>query len=400
MLKSRTDAWFADRAPGIGKAVFATPGSAASNVPIGGIIGIGNSTTPPPSYPFLPEAGAVMPEIGNTAARVALKAALRHVAAFPGTAMMRNIRKPANSKVFSGSAWVNFGRDIQVGFNPTPAQGMIFINNANGGLDAGSGLAEMNFSPSGFATAGGGAWGASAAQFPFMAPQSVPDETALQNLYPSSLASDIYNQGWVHIMASFQAQNLIEAPGSESTFIGQGIATLVINNTVFFSGDIFLKTDGSGGGSSPSVFNLEYNLSDADAGDGTHYANSVGGSGIGGTQTVNGILYPTYDFGAAATEGYEPTDGSGLYAAVSEFWLDTQHFVDWTDPLVRAKFQISDVSNLTFAPCYLGPAGALPFGWTPDYYFGGNATLFPRNRAHGETATMYGSLINVDVPVS
>jgi len=88
-------------------------------------------------------------------------------------------------------------------------------------------------------------------------------------------------------------------------------------------------------------------------------------------------------------------NGNGLIAAMAELWI-TNTYVDWTNAANRAKFHISDLSGLNFAPCDLGNRGQLPFGTQPKVYLAGNPSQFRFNRARRMQIGTYNGFLDTN----
>lgn len=80
---------------------------------------------------------------------------------------------------------------------------------------------------------------------------------------------------------------------------------------------------------------------------------------------------------------------------MAELWI-TNTYVDWTNAANRAKFHISDLSGLNFAPCDLGNRGQLPFGTRPKVYLAGNPSQFRFNRARRMQIGTYNGFLDTN----
>lgn len=98
--------------------------------------------------------------------------------------------------------------------------------------------------------------------------------------------------------------------------------------------------------------------------------------------------------------------GFGLKLAMTEYWVKSGVFIDWSIEANRYKFQVTDgVGALqTWAPCDLGTNGSAPGFGVPLAYLSGGSSLFPKNRAAGGAAltvnTTTTGLFDVDDPPS
>ena len=116
-----------------------------------------------------------------------------------------------------------------------------------------------------------------------------------------------------------------------------------------------------------------------------------------------GALVTSFSFSSVLSyigDSVSPSSGTGLYAAVTEFWEAPGHFVDWSNPNNRNRFHTSDGFN-TYAPVNLGSTGALALGFKPRTYLSGPPSLFVNNRANGGAAlTLNGDALVLidDVP--
>lgn len=88
--------------------------------------------------------------------------------------------------------------------------------------------------------------------------------------------------------------------------------------------------------------------------------------------------------------GYPGSGGkTPFFGCVSELYLNTQEFLDFTITSNRRKF-----ISASLLPVPLGSNGELPTGTSPSFYFTGGATSFPTNLGSGGSFTKRGGIID------
>lgn len=347
LLPSLTSAWFADRAPGAGKLLIVNGVTTGVNGVVAlGQPGSGGSSTPPTSYPpALPAPGSVIPPPGSSD-RSGYLIVFAASTGFNGSSQL-SIPTHTDAKTWSFSVWLNYGVDNTLGFVPDFNLGSIIIP-ANGATATYAGTSAFELDPS-------------------LSGDSGPRVLGLVNSTHNSVtypADGTTGRGFFHLMASAKVS------GSDSGTITERVQCYINDSEVF---DTTQSVAGSGGSKL-----VTYPFS----------ATGLGGTANMGIGGVNG-----------------PDVGTDVYVAMNELWEAPGQYIDWSVRANRYKFHISDgfagSAFQTFAPCSLGPTGALPTGTKPRLYLSGGPINFIKNRANaGATLTLLGSALVLvdDVP--
>lgn len=350
------DGWFADRSPGGGKVIYTTAGNPATATPVGGLIGIGASGTPPasPSFPSLPATGSTIPPAGS-ADRAAFFLAFKSAVGFDGETALYGWTAGTDSADWSLSAWLNYGVTAIAGWTPDPNIGNLYAANYDNPFSFSPLRSNLNFGSGG----GGGriSAGTNWSSSPDGGPVSWPSDGTT-------------NAGWVHVMASFRA--------SASTFHDR--YQVYLNDTAYT--DVFQLQPNEIG---PYVIGFSEAIED--------------GTGINVPGTV--LQY----IGGLNGGGENNTMTTAFKGAVTELWVAQGHFVNWAVSANRYKFQVTDALKQNYAPCDIGWRGQAPFGYLPTLYLTGGPSSFILNRARGETlkvllANLSTGLFIVDDPPS
>lgn len=357
-------AWFADRAPGLGKRLIVNTATVGTNgiVAVGQPTSGGGASTIPQTYPPLPEPGTTIPPGGADRTNFFnIYTAFKYGTGFNSNTGL-TVPAGTNGTSWSFSCWLNFGISTVLGFAPTPTplgfMSYIMYPAVNGGDGIvghpnrfGLSLAPCSRVPNtnnafsgaqigGNFTDGGGGFGAAF---------SYPPDT------------EFNNRGWVHFMAAYRVHYLGGDPNRNLSedFIIYVNDTPVIDARAQISGTIFPNY----------VINFSYGL--------------AGASGAG----MLGV-------------GSGGNTGDGLYAGVAELWEAPNQFIDWADQNNRERFHVKDgiaPPFTTYAPCDLGPTGKRPTGTKPRLYCSGPPALFVVNRASGSTLALAGDpLVLID----
>ena len=361
--------WTLDRMPGTGKAIDSTGSGGAPNAHVGGLVGLGASgALPTTSYAPLPPAGTPIPPPGDAAARAPFFLAYKAAVAFDGFTMLYGWTKPASDTTqFSLSVFLNFAGQPTV-WTADPGHGCLFST-----LLSSAGDHQLFCATPGETDAGTGD--------PLAYPNPMGSEAATSDLSPQNGLFPYPGQsspsaGWVHLMMSAR---LIAQSGNTHAQAIIVVKDTVITNNIISAGNLGLAS-----------LSKAFDWTSADDVPNFILAN------VGGTNNN--------DYAGNGANHQKPT-GLGLKGAVTEYWFNDHAYVDWTDPVVRAKFHTSDagwgVTNATYAPVDIGARGTRPGYGTPRLYLTGRPGLFTTNRATGQVLSTYagaGGLILVDDP--
>lgn len=336
---SLSGAWFADRAPGLGKRLIVN----AETVGLSGVIIVGQpssgggASTIPSSFPALPDPGSTIPPAGSSD-RSAYLIGLKAATGFDGWTTLSGWKAgSATATAVSLSVWVNLSADALTPTVPGPTN----ANNELFGSFLGTSVALSTAYP------GSGLPGnVNNAQ------TDIETGNALTGLVPylggnnnNSWGSSLtYPNGttdnWVHLMFAYQIRHT-QASGPSYGFTEQ--AVIVVNDTVL------VNTTASWPTTQMGFLDLSNAGPDPDN-------RNIGGFG-----------------------GKTPS-GDGLAAGLAEYWF-APSFIDWTAQANRYKFHITDGVGAfqTWAPCDLGPTGRRP--GSPLLYLSGAPSTFVLNRA-------------------
>lgn len=342
-MPNLVDNWTVDRSPGQGKTLIV----GGVRTPIGGLVGVGGTGTPPVTGPTLftlPAAGTVIPPSTGTGSRASYFPTFAAAVAFDGQTALYGWPAGTDSPNFAMAAFVNFGINSIVGYTPNPLQGSLYGQNANSPPS----YSYFNTFPSPLGglymnTFYSGAFDTGAITWP-------SDGTT--------------NAGWVQLFMSFKA-NAVSS---------KDWAQVVINDTVLFNG---------------------------------YVAQSEGAYTIGYSHPTIASVVKQYIGGDGGNESGTMTDG--FKGGVSELWIAQSKFVDWSIKANRDRFRVSDALPIgsafkVYAPCDIGTAGQKPFGYKPTLYLSGGPSSFVYNRANANaklsvlTANLSTGLILVDDP--
>ena len=396
------DGWFADRAPGQGKAVYSS-GTIVGHV--GGPLGVGTGqVAQPSSYPALPSAGTVIPAPGTSRSTFfnSTYPVFRNAVGFDGSTMVYGLPTPADSTSFTLSLWANFGEDLSFHFIPKPNQGAFFDTNMLSTLVYGTSLlapvesgSSLSISP-GLVDDQRGNVIYTAFGIPVNGANwnmTGPNIDSFQGSIFSYSLDGINDIDFAYKGVSYPSNGTTGAGWFNLLFACHGSGGTVLATCYINEMPIFVEQDLqiSNITFSQADFNPQgatFNDGDGifDTPNGQHYQQR---NNIGGRHRHTGSGYQT-----------STPSGDGLCCAVAEYWAARGQWVDIRSASNRAKFHCTSLTGDVYCPVNLGSTGATPTGSAPTVYCGGGANLFYKNRVSGASMNVFGTLFDIDQPPS